>query len=175
MISSASRGARWNVVSRPPTVTKRVFCRSVLRISGSGQPGLGIDTFVDELDPSQRGFERVQPASTGRPGYAPGAMLKLYVYGYLHQLTSSRKLSGRVTASKAAPAPRQASFLRCPSPTRRQPRPLACGSRRSSISLTPIPIAALPASSSRPLRPAAVARRVKRRIRRGSMKSFAMP
>ena len=35
------------------------------------------------------GFARVQPASTGRPGYAPGTMLKLYVYGYLHQLTSS--------------------------------------------------------------------------------------
>jgi transposase len=51
-----------------------------------------IDAFVDELDLAQLGFERVQPASTGRPGYAPGVMLKLYVYGYLHQLTSSRKL-----------------------------------------------------------------------------------
>jgi transposase len=38
------------------------------------------------------GFSRVQPAATGRPGYAPGTMLKLHVYGYLHQLTSSRKL-----------------------------------------------------------------------------------
>ncbi|MBB3773822.1 transposase [Angulomicrobium tetraedrale] len=51
-----------------------------------------IDSFVDELDLAELGFARVQPASTGRPGYAPRTMLKLYVYGYLHQLTSSRKL-----------------------------------------------------------------------------------
>jgi len=51
-----------------------------------------IDAFVDELDLARLGFERVQPASTGRPGYAPGTMLKLYVYGYLNQLASSRKL-----------------------------------------------------------------------------------
>jgi transposase len=51
-----------------------------------------IDAFVDELDLAELGFARVQPAATGRPGYAPGTMLKLYVYGYLHQLTSSRKL-----------------------------------------------------------------------------------
>ena len=51
-----------------------------------------IDAFVDELELAELGFARVQPASTGRPGYAPGTMLKLYVYGYLHQLTSSRKL-----------------------------------------------------------------------------------
>ncbi|MET3900045.1 transposase [Devosia sp. UYZn731] len=51
-----------------------------------------IDAFVDELDIAQIGFGRVQPASTGRPGYAPGTMVKLYVYGYLHRLTSSRKL-----------------------------------------------------------------------------------
>ena len=86
-----------------------------------------IDAFVDELYLARRGFERAQRASTGRPGYAPGTMLKLYVYGYLHQLTSSRKLSGRVTASKSPPAPRQASFPRCPRPTRPQPRPVAWG------------------------------------------------
>jgi transposase len=51
-----------------------------------------IDAFIDELDLAQLGFARVVPALTGRPGYAPGTMLKLYVYGYLHQLTSSRKL-----------------------------------------------------------------------------------
>ena len=51
-----------------------------------------INAFADELDLAELGFARVQPASTGRPGYAPGTMLKLYVYGYLHQLTSSRKL-----------------------------------------------------------------------------------
>lgn len=51
-----------------------------------------IDAFVDELDLAELSFWRVQPAPTGRSGYAPGAMLKLYVYGYLHQPTSSRKL-----------------------------------------------------------------------------------
>jgi transposase len=59
---------------------------------GQDNPVRIIDAFVDELDLSALGFARVQPASTGRPGYAPGTMLKLYVYGYLHQLTSSRKL-----------------------------------------------------------------------------------
>jgi transposase len=38
-----------------------------------------IDAFVDELDLAELGFERVQPASAGRPGYAPGTMLKLDV------------------------------------------------------------------------------------------------
>jgi transposase len=42
-----------------------------------------IDAFVDELDLAELGFARVQPALTGRPGYAPAMMLKLYVYGYL--------------------------------------------------------------------------------------------
>ena len=51
-----------------------------------------IDVFVDELDLAALGFERVQPASTGRPGYAPGCMLKLYLYGYLNQVQSSRRL-----------------------------------------------------------------------------------
>jgi transposase len=51
-----------------------------------------IDVFVDELDLTGLGFERVQAASTGRPGYQPGSMLKLYLYGYLNQVQSSRRL-----------------------------------------------------------------------------------
>ena len=51
-----------------------------------------IDVFVDELDLAALGFERVQPASTGRPGYSPGCMLKLYLYGYVNQVQSSRRL-----------------------------------------------------------------------------------
>ena len=51
-----------------------------------------IDVFVDELDLAGLGFERVRAASTGRPGYHPGAMLKLYLYGYLNQVQSSRRL-----------------------------------------------------------------------------------
>jgi transposase len=51
-----------------------------------------IDVFVDELDLGALGFERVVPEATGRPGYHPGLLLKLYVYGYINQVASSRRL-----------------------------------------------------------------------------------
>ena len=49
-----------------------------------------IDVFVDELKLFDLGFERVAPRWTGRPGYHPAAMLKLYIYGYLNRVQSSR-------------------------------------------------------------------------------------
>lgn len=55
-------------------------------------PVRAIDVFVDELDLAGLGFEGVEPAATGRPSYHPGLLLKLYVYGYLNQLASSRRL-----------------------------------------------------------------------------------
>src|ERR1700739_382612 len=55
-------------------------------------PVRAIDVFVDELDLAALGFEGVEPAVTGRPGYHPGLMLKLYVYGYINQVASSRRL-----------------------------------------------------------------------------------
>ena len=51
-----------------------------------------IDAFVDELDLAAAGFARVTPEKTGRPGYAPGDLLKLYIYGYLNRVRSSRRL-----------------------------------------------------------------------------------
>jgi transposase len=51
-----------------------------------------IDAFVEQLDMEKLGFERAQPAETGRPGYDPRALLKLYLYGYLNQIRSSRRL-----------------------------------------------------------------------------------
>jgi transposase len=51
-----------------------------------------IDVFVDELDLGGLGFERVEPRETGRPGYHPSVLLKLYVYGYLNRVQSSRRL-----------------------------------------------------------------------------------
>jgi transposase len=51
-----------------------------------------IDAFVDGLRMSDLGFERAEAAETGRPGYDPRDLLKLYLYGYLHQLRSSRRL-----------------------------------------------------------------------------------
>jgi len=49
-----------------------------------------IDVFVDELDLTTLGF--AGPAATGRPGYSPATMLKLYLYGYLNRVQSSRRL-----------------------------------------------------------------------------------
>ena len=49
-----------------------------------------VDLFVDELDLAMLGFEGA--AATGRPGYHPATMLKLYIYGYLNQVQSSRRL-----------------------------------------------------------------------------------
>ena len=51
-----------------------------------------VDAFVEGLDLGALGFDKVQAAATGRPPYHPGDMLKLYVYGYLNQVRSSRRL-----------------------------------------------------------------------------------
>ena len=51
-----------------------------------------IDAFVDRLDMGDWGFERAEAADTGRPGYDPRDLLKLYLYGYLQQIRSSRRL-----------------------------------------------------------------------------------
>src|SRR3989449_6370140 len=51
-----------------------------------------IDAFVDRLDMAGLGFERAEAAETGRPGYDPRDLLKLYLYGYLQQTRSSRRL-----------------------------------------------------------------------------------
>jgi transposase len=51
-----------------------------------------IDVFVDELDLAALGFEGVDPAETGRPAYHPAVLLKIYIYGYLNRVQSSRRL-----------------------------------------------------------------------------------
>ena len=51
-----------------------------------------IDAFVDGLDLTAAGFVGVEPKATGRPGYAPADLLKLYIYGYLNRVRSSRRL-----------------------------------------------------------------------------------
>ena len=51
-----------------------------------------IEAFIDELDLGALGFEGVRPAATGRPAYHPSTMLKIYLYGYLNRLQSSRRL-----------------------------------------------------------------------------------
>src|ERR1039458_9571603 len=59
---------------------------------GADNPVRFIDAFVDGLDLSAAGFTRVAAKATGRPGYAPGDLLKLYIYGYLNRVRSSRRL-----------------------------------------------------------------------------------
>src|SRR5262249_1903032 len=51
-----------------------------------------IDAFVDALNVGELGFDGVEPAATGRPSYHPSSLLKLYIYGYLNRVQSSRRL-----------------------------------------------------------------------------------
>lgn len=51
-----------------------------------------IEVFVDELDLAELGFDGVAPEATGRPSYHPSVLLKLYIYGYLNRVQSSRRL-----------------------------------------------------------------------------------
>lgn len=59
---------------------------------GPDNPVRFIDAFVDGLDLASAGFGRVAPRATGRPGYNPADLLKLYIYGYLNRVRSSRRL-----------------------------------------------------------------------------------
>src|SRR5215470_4191665 len=80
-------------------------------------PVRAIDAFVDRLDLAELGFDGVEPAETGRPAYHPSVLLKLYVYGYLNRVQSSRRLEREAGRSHQRRS-------------RRRPR----GSRRSSPS-----------------------------------------
>src|SRR3974390_1643914 len=51
-----------------------------------------IEAFGEELDLAALGFDGITPAATGRPAYHPSVLLKIYVYGYLNQVASSRRL-----------------------------------------------------------------------------------
>ena len=59
---------------------------------GEDNPVRVVDAFVDELDLGELGFDGVTAALTGRPGYHPAVLLKLYIYGYLTRIQSSRRL-----------------------------------------------------------------------------------
>src|SRR3954469_15350754 len=59
---------------------------------GAENPVRFIEAFVDGLDLTTAGFIRVAPKRTGRPGYDPADLLKLYIYGYLNRVRSSRRL-----------------------------------------------------------------------------------
>ncbi|GAN81994.1 Transposase domain [Acidocella aminolytica 101 = DSM 11237] len=59
---------------------------------GPENPVRFIEAFVDELDLQALGFVRAAAKATGRPGYHPADLLKLYIYGYLNPVRSSRRL-----------------------------------------------------------------------------------
>jgi hypothetical protein len=59
---------------------------------GASNPIRAVDVFVDALELRDLGFDGVDPAATGRPAYHPSPMLKLYIYGYLNRVQSSRRL-----------------------------------------------------------------------------------
>jgi transposase len=61
-------------------------------VVGRDDPVRVIDAFVDGLDLEDLGFSKVAAEETGRPPYAPGDLLKLYIYGYLHRVRASRRL-----------------------------------------------------------------------------------
>ena len=67
----------------PPTIDEYVEQSTSVRV---------VNAFVDQLDFLALGFERAKPASTGQPGYDPRDLLKLYLYGYLNEVRSSRRL-----------------------------------------------------------------------------------
>jgi transposase len=59
---------------------------------GEDNPVRAIDVFVDGLDLAKLGFDGVQPLAMGRPAYHPATQLKIYIYGYLNRVQSSRRL-----------------------------------------------------------------------------------
>jgi transposase len=59
---------------------------------GEDYPVRVIDVFVEELDLADLGFGGVDPEATDRPSYHPSVLLKLYIYGYLNRVQSSRRL-----------------------------------------------------------------------------------
>jgi transposase len=69
-----------------------LFPESLDDYVGEDNPVRVVDVFVDELDLASLGFERVDPAPTGRPAYHPATLLKIYIYGYLNRVQSSRRL-----------------------------------------------------------------------------------
>jgi transposase len=59
---------------------------------GTDNPVRIVEAFVDQLDLREMGFEGVDPEATGRPAYHPSVLLKIYIYGYLNRVQSSRRL-----------------------------------------------------------------------------------
>ena len=59
---------------------------------GEDDPVRAIEVFVEGMDLRKLGFEGIEPEATGRPAYHPSVLLKIYIYGYLNRIQSSRRL-----------------------------------------------------------------------------------
>ena len=68
-----------------------------------------MDAFIDKLDLQKLGFTGTVYKSEGRPPYAPGVLLKMYLYGYLNKIRSSRKLEKECSRNIIAVAPARAA------------------------------------------------------------------
>src|ERR1700746_3499576 len=79
-------------ISGPDRSQTLLLPESLDEYVGKDNPVRFIDAFVEGLDLAAAGFIRVAPKATGRPGYAAGDLLKLYIYGYLNRVRSSRRL-----------------------------------------------------------------------------------
>lgn len=76
----------------PPRRYRRWLGRYRSPTTDESNPVRVIDVFVDALDLAEMSFDGVEPAATGRPSYHPSVLLKLYIYGYLNRVQSSRRL-----------------------------------------------------------------------------------
>src|SRR5260221_13206424 len=83
MMAHVSGQSRYQVTLFPEVLDEVVGVNDPVRV---------IDAFVDTLDLAVLGFSRVEAEEMGRPPYAPGDLLKLYIYGYLHRVRASRRL-----------------------------------------------------------------------------------
>ena len=79
---------------------------------GEDNPVRVIDLYVDELDLVELGFADAVPATTGRPGYHPSVLLKIYIYGYLNRIQSSRRLERETRAALDEASIPYLTFLR---------------------------------------------------------------
>ena len=88
---------------------------------GEENPVRVIEVFIDELDLAALGFSGMTPAATGRPAYHPSTLLKIYLYGYLNRVQSSRRLEREAQSMKSGRRAR--CCRRSRQPELRHPRP----------------------------------------------------
>jgi transposase len=90
--ANESGGAKMGYIGGESRNQRYLFPETIDDYIGEDNPVRFVDAFVEKLDLEELGFERAVAAETGRPGYDPGDLLRLYLYGYLNRIRSSRRL-----------------------------------------------------------------------------------